>query len=114
MSGIHADGVIKMTSTYEPMQPERVGRERRFIFGKHTGSAAVEDRLKKNGIRASPGQVRQIVEMVKDLAENRSKEEQVAFLNAYREREEKRRGVSDSEFWGIVRKVGLSPPPEYW
>ncbi|OGS50615.1 MAG: hypothetical protein A3K65_08530 [Euryarchaeota archaeon RBG_16_68_12] len=113
-SGIHADGVIKMTSTYEPMQPERVGRERRFIFGKHTGSAAVEDRLKKNGIRATPEQVRQIVEMVKDLAENRSKEEQTAFLDAYRQREEKRRGVSDSEFWGIVRKVGLSPPPEYW
>ncbi len=113
-SGIHADGVIKMTSTYEPMQPERIGRERRFIFGKHTGSTAVEDRLKKNGIRATPEQVRQIVEMVKSLAENRSKDEQSAFLEAYRQREEKRRGVSDSEFWGIVRKVGLSPPPEYW
>lgn len=113
-SGIHTDGVIKMTSTYEPMQPERIGRERRFIFGKHTGSTAVEDRLKKNGIHATPEQVKQIVGMIKELAEHRSKDEQVAFLNAYREREEKRRGVSDSEFWGIVRKAGLSPPPEYW
>ncbi len=113
-SGIHTDGVIKMTSTYEPIQPERIGRERRFIFGKHTGSTAVEDRLKKNGIHATPEQVKQIVGMIKELAENRSKDEQVAFVNAYREREEKRRGVSDSEFWGIVRKVGLSPPPEYW
>ena len=109
-SGIHADGVIKMTSTYEPMQPESVGRERRFIFGKHTGSTAVEDKLRKNGIHATKDQVQAIVTMVKDVAESRSKDEQKEFIEAYREREEKRRGVSDPEFWGIVRKVGLSPP----
>ncbi len=112
-SGIHADGVIKMTSTYEPMQPERVGRERRFIFGKHTGSTAVEDRLKRHGVPATPEQVREVVAMIKDLAETRSKDEQAAFLEVYREREEKRRGVSDEEFWDIVRKAGLTPPPEY-
>ncbi len=113
-SGIHADGVIKMTSTYEPMQPERVGRERRFILGKHTGSTAVEDKLRKSGVPATPEQVKAIVAMVKELAESRSKEEQLAFVQMYREREEKRRGVSDSEFWGIARKVGLIPPTEYW
>jgi len=111
-SGIHADGVIKMTSTYEPMQPERIGRERRFIFGKHTGSTAVEDRLKKSGVHPTPDQVKQIVGMIKDLAESRSKEEQEAFIHLYREREEKRRGVSDAEFWDIVRRAGLTPPPE--
>ncbi|TLZ60903.1 MAG: homoaconitate hydratase [Methanobacteriota archaeon] len=111
-SGIHADGVIKMTSTYEPMQPERVGRERRFIFGKHTGSAAVEDRLTRHRVHATPDQVRQIVAMIKDLAESRSKDEQEAFIHMYREREEKRRGVSDAEFWDIVRRAGLTPPPE--
>ena len=111
-SGIHADGVIKMTSTYEPMQPERVGRERRFILGKHTGSTAVEDKLKKNGVHATPDQVKEIVVMVKELAESRSKEEQVAFIDMYREREEKRRGVSDAEVWGIVRKAGLKPPSD--
>src|SRR5256712_12472149 len=68
-SGIHADGVIKMTSTYEPMQPERVGRERRFILGKHTGSTAVEGKLEKSGVHASPDQVKAIVTMVKELAE---------------------------------------------
>ena len=112
-SGIHADGVIKMTSTYEPMQPERIGRERRFIFGKHTGSTAVEDRLKKHGIPATPEQVKEVVGMIKDLAESRSKEEQAAFIHVYREREEKRRGVSDAEFWGIAKKAGLTPPPEF-
>src|SRR5205807_794075 len=37
-SGIHAHGVIKHTATYEPIQPERIGRQRTFVFGKHTGS----------------------------------------------------------------------------
>src|SRR5256712_9055453 len=68
-SGIHADGVIKMTSTYEPMQPERVGRERWFILGKHTGSTAVEDKLKKQCVHATPEQVKEIVTIVKELAE---------------------------------------------
>ncbi|TLZ51304.1 MAG: 2-isopropylmalate synthase, partial [Methanobacteriota archaeon] len=60
-SGIHADGVIKHTGTYEPMQPEKIGRERRFIFGKHTGSTAVADKLKKNGIQVTKDQLAAIV-----------------------------------------------------
>ncbi|HEV8595156.1 MAG TPA: homoaconitate hydratase [Thermoplasmata archaeon] len=109
-SGIHADGVIKHTGTYEPIQPERIGRERRFIFGKHSGGMAVLDRLKKNGIEPTKEQLQQIVEGIKSLAESRRKEEQIAFIEMYREREEKRRGVSDAEFWEIVRKAGLTPP----
>lgn len=110
-SGIHADGVIKMTATYEPMQPEMIGRQRRFIFGKHTGSTAVEDRLRKNGISATREQVQRIVQLVKELAESRSKDEQKAWIDMFREREEKRRGVSDEEFWDVVRIAGLTPPP---
>src|SRR2546422_1619754 len=75
-SGIHADGVIKMTSTYEPMQPERVGRERRFIFGKHTGATPLEGRLEKNGGHPPPDQGEQIVGMIQDLPQSPSKEEQ--------------------------------------
>jgi len=36
-SGIHADGMIKHPRTYENFDPEFIGQERRFIFGKHTG-----------------------------------------------------------------------------
>jgi len=110
-SGIHADGVIKHTGTYEPMQPERIGRERRFIFGKHTGSMAVLDKLKKHGIEPTKEQLAQIVEGIKVVAESRRKEEQIAFIEMYRDREERRRGVIDPEFWDVVRKAGLTPPP---
>ena len=109
-SGIHADGVIKHTGTYEPMQPEVIGRERRFIFGKHTGSTAVLDRLRKRGIEPTKEQLQQIVEGIKHVAESRLKGEQVAFIETYREREEKRRGVGEDEFWDLVRKSGVAVP----
>lgn len=107
-SGIHADGVIKHTGTYEPMQPEAIGRERRFIFGKHTGRTAVIDKLRKHGIEPTQEQVQAIVEGVKHAAESRRKEEQMAFIETYREREETRRGVTDREFWEIAAKAGVS------
>ena len=109
-SGIHADGIIKHTGTYEPMQPERIGRERRFIFGKHTGSMAVLDKLKRHGLEPTKEQLQEIVNGIKSAAESRRKEEQIAFIEMYREREEKRRGVTDPEFWEIVRSAGLTPP----
>ena len=49
-SGIHTDGIIKNTLTYEPMQVEELGRRRRFVFGKHTGTRAVEARLNEAGV----------------------------------------------------------------
>ncbi len=110
-SGIHADGVIKHTGTYEPMQPERIGRERRFIFGKHTGSTAVEDKLRRAGVTVTKEQLQAIVAGIKDVAESRRKDEQTAFIEMYRDREETRRGVSDAEFWAIAKKVGVPAPP---
>ena len=109
-SGIHTDGVIKHSWTYEPIQPEKIGRERRFIFGKHTGSTAVEDRLRKHGVAYTKEQLAALVAGIKELAEKRTKEDQRAFIELYRDREEKRRGVSDEEFWGLARKVGLRTP----
>lgn len=109
-SGIHADGVIKATATYEPMQPEAVGRERRFIFGKHTGSTAVLDKLRRAGVDATKDQVALLVQMIKETAERGSKEEQTRFIEAYREREEKRRGIGEDAFWDLARRAGLAAP----
>ena len=109
-SGIHADGVIKHSWTYEPIQPEKIGRERRFIFGKHTGSTAVEDKLKRSGVGHTPEQLAAVVSGIKELAEKRTKADQQAFIELYRDREEKRRGVSDEEFWAIAKKAGLQVP----
>lgn len=40
-SGIHIDGLLKNPSTYESFDPSELGRERRTVLGKHSGSQAV-------------------------------------------------------------------------
>ncbi|MGQ0798370.1 MAG: homocitrate synthase/isopropylmalate synthase family protein [Methanobacteriota archaeon] len=109
-SGIHADGMIKHTATYEPIQPEAVGRRRAFILGKHTGSTAVEEKLREGGAGATPDEVARLVAAIKELAEGRSKEDLRAFVETYRAQEERRRGVSDEEFWSLARKAGIRVP----
>src|SRR5438128_3455620 len=109
-SGIHAHGVIKHTATYEPMQPEKLGRERTFVFGKHTGSLAVAEKLRGREVEATPEQVAALVKLIKDFAEARSKGDQQAFVVSFRDRAERRRGVSDDEFWTLAQKAGLGRP----
>jgi isopropylmalate/homocitrate/citramalate synthase len=109
-SGIHADGVIKHTATYEPIQPERIGRTRQFIYGKHTGTASVAERLRSNNVEASKDQVQALVQLIKEYSEGKSKIDAHAFIELFREREERRRGVTDDEFWVLARRAGISLP----
>jgi isopropylmalate/homocitrate/citramalate synthase len=109
-SGIHADGVLKKTLTYEPIDCEAIGRVRRFIFGKHTGHAAVADKLDKAGISATPEQITKVVQGIKEMAEHKEKKEEEEFIKMFRQREEERRGISDREFWELAKSAGLKPP----
>ncbi|MFA5895432.1 MAG: homoaconitate hydratase [Thermoplasmata archaeon] len=111
-SGIHADGVIKHTLTYEPIQPEAIGRRRQFIFGKHTGSAAVEDKLRSRHVEASTEQVQALVNLIKEFSESKSKVDPQAFVELFHEREERRRGVTDDEFWALVETAGIRVPKD--
>ncbi len=111
-SGIHADGVIKHTLTYEPIQPERIGRQRQFIFGKHTGAAAVLEKLRSRNIDTTPEKVQALVTLIKEYAEGKSKADSQAFIELYHEREERRRGVTEEEFWVLARKSGIAVPPD--
>ena len=112
-SGIHADGVIKHTATYEPIQPERIGRTRQFIYGKHTGSASVAEKLKTNHVEANPNQVAYLVALIQEYSESKSKVDAQAFIELFREREERRRGITEEEFWVLARRAGLPVPPEH-
>ena len=112
-SGIHADGVIKHTATYEPIQPERTGRTRQFIYGKHTGSTAVAEKLRTNKVEASPDQVQALVQLIKEFSESKSKVDPQAFIEFFREREDRRRGVTEEEFWVLAKRAGLTVPPDH-
>jgi len=51
-SGMHVDGMIKHEKNYENFNPERIGRKRRLLFGKHSGTNGLrylfKDRFTEN------------------------------------------------------------------
>jgi D-citramalate synthase len=68
-SGIHAHGVIREPSTYESVKPEQVGRKRRIVLGKHSGTASVEAALQEMNYKADEPQVKEIVKRIKQLGD---------------------------------------------
>lgn len=68
-SGIHAHGLFKDSRTYEPISPELVGRQRRIVLGKHSGSASVKAALTELGYSPNPRQLEEIVKRVKALGD---------------------------------------------
>ncbi|MFZ0891921.1 MAG: homoaconitate hydratase [Thermoplasmata archaeon] len=104
-AGIHTHGILAHTLTYEPLQPEVVGRHRSMILGKHTGKAALVEKLKERGIERPDPVLIEILRRVKSTSEARSKDDLRHFLEEYRAIFD-HPGLSDSDFWMIVEEVG--------
>lgn len=68
-SGIHTDGTLKDEAMYEPYPPEKVGRERRLVLGKHAGRAGVEAALAEHGISVTDDELNEIVQRVKAIGD---------------------------------------------
>ena len=68
-SGIHAHGVMREPSTYESIKPEVIGRTRRIVLGKHSGSASVEAALHEMNYTTNGDQVKEIVKRIKQLGD---------------------------------------------
>jgi len=49
-SGIHIDGLLKNASTYESFDPSELGRHRRTVLGKHSGSQSVRQAYGAMGV----------------------------------------------------------------
>ena len=69
-SGIHAHGVIREPSTYESIKPEQIGRNRRIVLGKHSGSASVEAALHEMKYAPNGQQLKAIVARIKELGDS--------------------------------------------
>jgi D-citramalate synthase len=68
-SGIHAHGVLKDPRTYEPVNPELIGRKRRIMLGKHSGSASVEAALTEMHYQTDEDQLKEILKRIKQLGD---------------------------------------------
>ena len=68
-SGIHTRGVTVKPLTFEPIRPELVGRTRKLVAGKLAGTRGVKAELEEVGIHPTDGQLKEIVQRVKDLGD---------------------------------------------
>src|ERR1043166_4094934 len=72
-AGIHQDGVLKDTRTYEIMRPESVGQSAssRLVLGRHSGRHAVQSRCEALGFTLAATEIDQVYHAVISLGEHR-------------------------------------------
>jgi 2-isopropylmalate synthase len=71
-SGIHQDGVLKHTETYEIMTPESVGvGKSSLVMGKHSGRAAFKSKLKELGYSLGDNAMEDAFNRFKALADRK-------------------------------------------
>ncbi len=71
-SGIHQDGVLKERSTYEIMDPKKLGiHTENLVLGKHSGRHAFADRIKQLGFELNTEDLNKAFKRFKDLADKK-------------------------------------------
>lgn len=111
-SGIHQDGVLKHSNTYEIMKPEDVGiTKSKLVLGKHSGRHAVIDRLKTLGFHLSDDELDRFFKNFKDLADRKKQvfdEDLIALIgeSMYKEEQKRRYKVTN-----IQISTGMFSPP---
>src|SRR5689334_22965707 len=71
-SGIHQDGMLKHTQTYEIMTPESVGvKQTSLVMGKHSGRHAFVHKLKELGYKLGENQLEDAFVRFKALADRK-------------------------------------------
>ncbi|PWT74232.1 MAG: hypothetical protein C5B46_04380 [Proteobacteria bacterium] len=72
-SGVHADGMLKNSRSYEFLPSRWVGRQPEYVLGKHSGAAVVRELLANAGYEADEDRVKRLLALAKRLAETRDK-----------------------------------------
>jgi 2-isopropylmalate synthase len=71
-AGIHQDGILKERTTYEIMLPQDVGfATTDLVLGKHSGRAALANRIKTLGYSLAPEQIQTVFEAFKVLCDKK-------------------------------------------
>lgn len=71
-SGIHQDGMLKHSQTYEIMRPEDVGLQRtELVLGKHSGRHALRQRIRDLGYHLDDAHLQKVFDGFKALADRK-------------------------------------------
>ena len=84
-SGIHTHAMIKATETYEVLRPELVGRNREWVFGKHSGWALLAQLLEERGITLTHSEAQNLKVRMSHLLDPTPRHRMIHALRSYYE-----------------------------
>jgi len=96
-AGIHQDGMLKHSETYEIMKPETIGLKSSLVMGKHSGKHAMKERLMDLGFD--------------DVSEDKNMLLKV--FNAFKIVADSKKHVTDTDLEAIVNNE-LVQPEQLW
>jgi isopropylmalate/homocitrate/citramalate synthase len=106
----HVHGMLCHPLAYVPFPPELIGRQTSYYLGVHTGSETVEDLLELGKYEAISEQIDEIVKRVRNSQANVDKGEMIiAFYQIEKLMKELRKGLTEEDFWKIVKNVMKLP-----
>lgn len=68
-AGIHVQGVLNNSETYEPIPPEIVGQSRKIALGKHAGMNGLKSKLNEFDLELTDEQVKSVFEQIKNIGD---------------------------------------------
>lgn len=85
-SGVHADGMMKNSSSYEPFGAEEVGCTRAYPIGKHSGTGTILYHLKELGINAHKDALKHLLPRIREIVTSRKRVlDDAELMTLYRE-----------------------------
>ena len=85
-SGVHADGMMKNGSAYEPFDADEVGCERVFPIGKHSGTGTILYHLEQLGIHAEKHTLSNLLPRIREIVTSRKRVlNDIELVTLYRE-----------------------------
>ena len=68
-SGVHVNGIMKDSLSYEPFPPESVGAARRILLSRHSGTSAITARLDALGYSREGVDIKRLLSYVRSTGE---------------------------------------------
>jgi isopropylmalate/homocitrate/citramalate synthase len=114
-SGIHTAGLLIDKSIYQVIDPELVGAEIKYVFGKHSGAGAVKAVLEKptyrqglerDGVELTPELIEAVTLFVKDARQKRTMTDSFTNVTEAYYREYDRLGISELRLVELASTLG--------
>ena len=68
-AGIHVQGILNNSETYEPIPPEIVGQSRKIALGKHAGMNGLKAKLEEFRLDLTEDQIKSVFEQIKNIGD---------------------------------------------